>query len=148
MSQSRQLIKTKYFTARISGPNQAKQKRQTISLEALETLRDLEITYGKYLRNEKRCYNCGNIINSYSEKMTDVTIAVTLLADAHMNEFDTAIVVSGDSDLSPPKRSSFDLRQVANDSFRMSDSAIRQSQLPSTVTKSDGTLPQCPSRRT
>ena len=88
------------------------------------------------------------LINSYSEKMTGVTIAVTLLADAHMNEFDTAIVVSGDSDLSPPKRSSFDLRQVANDSFRMSDSAIRQSQLPSTVTKSDGTLPQCPSRRT
>jgi len=128
----------------------------------------LEITYGKYLRNEKQCYNCGDIINSYSEKMTDINIAVTLLADdAHMNESDTAIVVSGDSDLGPaigttrtlfpsktiiigfpPERSSVDLQQVASGSFQVSDSAIRQCQLPSTVTKSDGTLLLCPSRWT
>ena len=34
--------------------------------------------------------------------MTDVNIAVQLLLDAVDDEFDTAVVVTGDSDLTPP----------------------------------------------
>lgn len=167
VAQARQLIKTKYFTARISGPDQDKQKRQTTYLEALETLSDVEIVYGKYLRNEKQCYNCQRLIGSYSEKMTDVNIAVALLSDAYTDQFDTAILVSGDSDLCPavetirrlfpakhlivgfpPKRVSQELRRVATSYFAVSESAIKRSLLPPTVYKSDGTPLQCPARWT
>ena len=34
--------------------------------------------------------------------MTDVNIAVEMLADAFHNEYDTAILISADSDLSAP----------------------------------------------
>ena len=39
---------------------------------------------------------------TYEEKMTDVNIAVSLLADAQDDIYDTAMVISGDSDLSGP----------------------------------------------
>lgn len=43
-------------------------------------------------------------MTSYEEKMTDVNIAVELLGDAQDDAFDTAIIISGDSDLTPPVR--------------------------------------------
>jgi len=40
----------------------------------------------------------------YEEKMTDVNIVIQLLGDAFDNAFDTALVISGDSDLTTPIR--------------------------------------------
>lgn len=94
-------ICTKYFTSRIVNPP-AKHKRQTVYLEALETLPNLSIFYGKYQHNQHTCPNCGNIEIIPSEKMTDVNIAVELLADAYQDTFDTALLISADSDLTAP----------------------------------------------
>ena len=40
--------------------------------------------------------------------MTDVNIAVELLGDAQDDAFDTAIIISGDSDLTPPVRATLE----------------------------------------
>lgn len=70
-----ELIETKYFTSRISAPPD-KRKRQTTYLEALETLPDFRIFYGKYQMNPRKCRKCGWDDIIPNEKMTDVNIAV------------------------------------------------------------------------
>ena len=85
--------------------------------------------------------------------MTDVNIAVELLGDAQDDTFDTAIIISGDSDLYgpvnairqhysdkrivvafPPNHVSKQLRQSANASFiigrRMFSASLFQEQVP------------------
>jgi len=54
LKSGQQLIVTKYFTARIIG-SPDKEKRQSTFIEALETLSDFEILYGKYQLNPRYC---------------------------------------------------------------------------------------------
>ena len=104
------LAEVRYFTARIHSHNdsEGKSKRQKIYLEALETQTTLHIFDGHYLAKERRCRNCGAKGITHEEKMTDVNIAVQLLFDAQDNLFDTAIIISGDSDLTPLVRATRD----------------------------------------
>ncbi len=57
---SQQLLMTKYFTARVSKP-QDKQRRQSLYIEALETLQDFRIFYGKYQSKPHICNKCGYV---------------------------------------------------------------------------------------
>ena len=133
------LVAVHYFTARVHpDPNDpGKSIRQDTFLDALTTLPDVHIHYGYYLPKKGSCAKCGATWRTYEEKMTDVNIAVELLGDAQDNTFDTAIVMSGDSDLAepvnavrkrypkkrvvvafPPKRVSKQLKQLATKVFR------------------------------
>jgi uncharacterized LabA/DUF88 family protein len=145
----------RYFTARISGPG-PKHDRQKTLLEAYGTLPDCKVHFGHYLTHPQSCPSCGRSRNISSEKMTDVNIAVELLTSAYLDEFDTALIVSADSDLAPaiektmqlfgkrvvmafpPKRHSSYLSKLATGYFSISRSALAQSQLPETITKPDG----------
>lgn len=98
-----QLIGVRYFSARISGPPD-KQRRQSAFLEATEAMGKCSMHYGQYLGVPQKCHNCGSMYTVPKEKMTDVNIAVEMLADAHQNLFDTALLISADSDLMPPVR--------------------------------------------
>jgi len=151
-----QLVYTKYFTARVSEPVE-KRKRQQTYLEALETLSDFKIFYGKYQLNPRMCRKCGFQDSVPNEKMTDVNIAVELLADAFQDRYDTALLISADSDLTgpvetvrrlfprkqvivmfPPKRSSVELKNVASACFIIGHGNFKRSQFPEHVTKEDG----------
>ena len=153
------LVAVRYFTTRVVAElgDPEKPKRQNTYLEALATLPDLRIHYGYFLPKKQNCHRCGATWQSYEEKMTDVNIAVQLLGNAQDNAFDTAIVVSGDSDLTgpvqtvrsrypdkrvvvafPPDRASKQLRQVATASFTIGRDTFRDSQLPDQITKPDG----------
>lgn len=153
---SQRLAHVKYFTARISGPP-AKLLRQTTYVEALETLPGLTIFYGKYLTNDRTCPNCRRRYAVTSEKMTDVNIAVELMSDAFQDNFDTALLVSADSDLVgpvravqrffplkrviavfPPRRQSVDLKHAATDWMAIGRGTLAKSQLPNSVTRADG----------
>lgn len=94
------LVRVKYFTARITGP-QKQAIRQNTYLQALETLPNLDIFYGKYLESTINCPNCNSSFIKPSEKMTDVNIAIEMTLDAVNNNYDTAYLISGDSDLTP-----------------------------------------------
>lgn len=153
---------TKYFTARIPYPPD-KVKRQTTYLEALATLSNFEIYYGKYLVNEWECFNCNHVFKIPSEKMSDVNIAVQMLTDAFQNRFDTAYLVSADSDLVPPVdavkqlfpskrvvaafppgRHSHDLRNAVDAHFTIGRKSLADCQLPEQITKTDGFVLQRP----
>ena len=153
---TQRLLGVKYFTARISAPKE-KVKRQSTYLEALGTLAGVQIFYGKYLLTERLCRRCGFADRVPSEKMTDVNIAVELMKDAFQDAFDTALLVSADSDLTapvatvrelypqkrivvafPPKRSSKELRRVATAYFRIGRVKLARSQFPDSVSKENG----------
>jgi uncharacterized LabA/DUF88 family protein len=93
-----------YFTARIHDRADSGQDacRQSTWLDALSTQNELTIHLGHYLAKRQRCKECGSTWTKYEEKMTVVNIAAQLLTDAYEDRFDTAIIISGDSDLNAP----------------------------------------------
>lgn len=95
-----QLVGCKYFTARVREPDD-KRERQDALLSALDAVSDLEVVYGRFYRKQRSCRNCGNAWMSYEEKMTDSAIAAHLVADAFRNQFDTAYLIGGDTDIVP-----------------------------------------------
>lgn len=159
LAPNQQLALVRYFTARVM-PEPAdprKPDRQAAYLEALATLPDLHIHYGRFARRRRYCAACGAQWQTYEEKLTDVNIAVELLGDAQANVFDTALVVSADGDLTgligtiptrfpakrvvvafPPGRHSNGLRQAAGTSFSIWRQVLRDSQLPRRVTTTSG----------
>ncbi|MEN9599293.1 MAG: hypothetical protein RL596_1612 [Bacteroidota bacterium] len=101
---NQQLVYTKYFTSRVRN-NPDKEKRQKIYIEALETLADCDIIYGHYQSHIEKCRKCGHTYPYSNEKMTDVNIAVSMMEDAFADKYETAFLISGDSDLIPPVNS-------------------------------------------
>ncbi len=96
------LIEVKYFTSRVSH-NPDKQKRQSLYIDALKSI-GVKIIYGNYQDGNVTCLRCGHIWKSAKEKMTDVNIATSIIIDAYKNEYDMAMLISGDTDLVPPIR--------------------------------------------
>ena len=100
----------RYFTARISArrDDPGGPERQATYLRALETLPDLTIHLGQFFTNEKtmpRADGHGFVrVLKREEKGSDVNLAAYLLVDAAADEYDTALVVSNDSDLLTPIR--------------------------------------------
>lgn len=159
------LAGVRYFTARVipDADSVDKARRQNTYLEAITTLPGLVIHYGYYLPKTQRCSDCAASWQTYEEKMTDVNIAVELLSDAYDDKFDTAIVVSADSDLArpittirerfpgkwvvvafPPDRVSKLLRSVATATFSIGRDALRDSQMPQNIFKQDGGIAERP----
>jgi uncharacterized LabA/DUF88 family protein len=94
------LKEVKYFTSRVSN-HPEKQKRQSVYLEALQS-EGVKIFYGNYQNSTILCNRCGHTWLIAKEKMTDVNIATQIIIDAYNDEFDMAMLISGDSDLVPP----------------------------------------------
>ena len=109
---SHSILAIKYFTALVSArPGDPQQPaRQQAYLRALETLPNLEIIKGHYLSHVVSARLASPSVggNPYvkilktEEKGSDVNLASHLLNDAHLNMFDTAVIISNDSDLLTP----------------------------------------------
>lgn len=151
-----------YFTARLSGPG-ASWERQKIFLEAVEYLGKCSLFYGHYQSSLRRCAGCGISTNTPSEKMTDVNIATELLAGAFLDLYDSAILITGDADLTPavlkvreifphkriviacpPHRFSQRLCKAATAHFNISRKAFAASQLPERIEKSESVILERP----
>jgi uncharacterized LabA/DUF88 family protein len=150
------LVRTKYFTSIIDQPED-KHDRQAVYLEAPGTLSDLDIFLGHYLATSVTCKHCGQTHRTHHEKMTDVNIAVEMMADAVLDKFDLALLVSADSDLVgpvhavqrlfsakrvvvafPPDRSSYALKQAAYGHTSIGRDGVSKSVFPDQVIKPDG----------
>jgi len=149
------LAEVKYFTARVSDPAD-KRKRQSDYLEALQTHCGIRPFEGQFLAKPVECHNCGHTWPKREEKMTDVNVATEMLTDAFQKRYETAILVSGDSDLVPPIRAirelfpalrvivafppnrySRNLADTAHGHFFIDEPTLGRSQLPDEVTKPD-----------
>lgn len=147
-----------YFTARIRTDGRSQDaRRQAIWLDALATRADITCHFGHYLPKQRRCGTCGATWISHEEKMTDVNIATQLLIDAFEDRFDTALIISGDSDLTtpirrvrqrfpnmrlivafPPNRRSDQLRKAAHGYVVIGADSLRQNVLPDEILTTDG----------
>jgi hypothetical protein len=100
LSPYQDLAATKYFTAPIIS-SKGKQERQNLYLDALRTVPNIQIILGRFQKDRKKCDQCGHPAYHPQEKKTDVNIATNLICDALDDSFDTAIIITGDSDLVP-----------------------------------------------
>lgn len=147
-----QLVAVRYFTARVRNDPPAEQRQQTY-LNALSAHSGLvDIRQGRFQQKTKMCRSCSNAWYEYEEKETDVSLCVSLLEDGVNGVFDTALIVSADSDMSPairalkrlvpgvkvlaalpPNRRSAVLGQVCDATFPIGLARVRQAQLPQVV---------------
>lgn len=100
-----------------------KSMRQQMFIRALETLPEIQVTYGSFLANKKKMpLAAGNaaevadpnivtlrssgpwsaVVMRTEEKGSDVNLATLLVADAFRGDFEAAAVLSTDSDLALP----------------------------------------------
>jgi uncharacterized LabA/DUF88 family protein len=108
LSPNNQAIEIKYFTALVSGKyNSQKPIKQQTYLRALKSITpEIKIFYGHFLTHEvyapladpSENRRAVKIIRT-EEKGSDVNIAVHLLNDAWLNNYDCGVVVSNDSDI-------------------------------------------------
>jgi uncharacterized LabA/DUF88 family protein len=145
------LVAVQYFTAEVR-PDTLSSENQRVYLDALAEVGGVTITFGRYRDKHMTCRDCQATWRTQEEKETDVNIAVALLAGVARDAFDTAVVVSADSDLCPairavgdldpakrvvvvfpPGRHSDDLRRAADDAVHLRARVLRQSMLPEVV---------------
>lgn len=158
------LILVKYFTSRIKSPPD-KKRRQSIFIDALNTISGMKLYYGKYESFPVECESCGYKGKVPEEKMTDVQIGVEIVSDAYQNNFDAALLVSGDIDLVPsiemikykfpnkrvivvfpPMRSSDELRGVAHGYIHITEQVLKKSLLPEQIATVGGYILERPSK--
>ena len=104
----------KYFIARVSarGDDPQKPTRQQVYLRALRTIPGLEIVYGSFLAHDVMMPLAEPApagprfarVTRTEEKGSDVNLATHLLHDAYQKRFETAVLVTNDSDLLEPIR--------------------------------------------
>ncbi|MBK7832661.1 MAG: NYN domain-containing protein [Gemmatimonadetes bacterium] len=112
------VVAVKYFTARIAArPNDMEgPARQDTYLRALATLPEVRVYLGHFLSSVVRLPLANDdgtvrlaagrpqmaLVRKEEEKGSDVHLATQLVRDAHLREFEVAVVVTNDSDLAPP----------------------------------------------
>ena len=134
--------------------------RVAVYVDALQARSQLvRIKDGRFQEKNRRCRDCGSTWTVFEEKETDVNIAVALLADAVRDDFDTALLISADSDLCPavretkslfpekriiaafpPGRHSAELKRAVDGFMFIGDDKIRRAQLPDEVVTGAGVV--------
>jgi uncharacterized LabA/DUF88 family protein len=149
------------FTALATWDSQ-KVARHRMFLRANESV-GVSVVYGEFKRKDRRCRLCHGSYATFEEKQTDVNIALSLFQLAVRDEYDRAIIVSGDTDLIPAMkavRSTFPQKQIgviipigksSNDMlkqadfrFKMRERHLASSRFPDQVVLPDGSTLDCP----
>ena len=164
------ILKIKFFTARVSSrPNDlSKPQRQDTYLRALERhCPEVEVYFGHFLTHKVQAVLAGSgnrrrlvdVVRT-EEKGSDVNLAVHLLNDAWLNNYDCAVLVTNDSDIAEAlrlvrkhkrkliglitpgtSRTSKELRTHADFLRRIRTSALKRNQLPSPIPGTSITKP-------
>lgn len=170
LEKEQQLKIVYYFTSPSKTPES--HKRQTTYIEALEAHSLIELLRFKVIRGRfepkdircnncndfARCSECNEFLTFFNEKETDVNIAVQMLFDAFDDVYDTAFLVTEDSDqvgtikkikelygeekkvgiVYPPGRNSKELNAVSDFQLHIDQNSLGKYQLPEMVTKPNG----------
>ncbi len=147
-----QLVAVRYFTASVRNDPPAEQRQQIYlnALQAHSTL--LSISLGRFQQKTRDCRSCGATWLGYEEKETDVSLAVSIVEDSVNGLYDTALIISADSDMCPaihairrlrprvrviaalpPNRRSPGLQRLCDATIPIGWANVRQSQLPDVV---------------
>ncbi len=139
-------------------------QRHADFIECLEAT-GVIVELGRFKAKTLRCEFCSARLTRHEEKETDVAIAVRLFDLFHRNACDTAVIVSGDTDLAPATRivqkafpsanilfafpygrKNRELAQLAPRSFQFSKESYRRHQFPDPFITSAGKKISKPSK--
>jgi uncharacterized LabA/DUF88 family protein len=97
---TRDLVRTYYYMSRLpaDAPRESRESQERF-IKTLHRLPYLEVRYGKLVRREDECQSCGAKHERWQEKGLDMRIGVDMVALATKNNYDVAILVTGDGDL-------------------------------------------------
>ena len=98
VGKNKSIVSIKYFTAMY--PNNSKKRRHKHYIKVLKDT-GIEVVLGRFKIKDVTCKTCNNQFKTHEEKRTDVNIALHLLQDFHLDVYDTAVIISGDTDLIP-----------------------------------------------
>ena len=101
-NKSQALIDVYYFSAYAYWMPD-KERRHRIYVKSLTAVGVTPIM-ADFKPKDRKCGSCGHRWEGHEEKETDVNIAVAMLKGAYRNEYDHALLVSRDSDLTPVVR--------------------------------------------
>lgn len=160
------ILAIRYFTARVSArpgdPNMP--IRQEMFLRALRTIPNLSVHFGQFRTRPSRLPLTNTLpvqlvwVDRTEEKGSDVNLASHLLLDGFNRRYDTAVLITNDSDLETPvrmvrrdlgfavgvlnphSRHSSSLQQWANFTKRIRQADLAAAQLPTNMTDSKGTF--------
>jgi uncharacterized LabA/DUF88 family protein len=158
-----QLREVRYFTARIRD-NPDAELRQALYLDALAVCCPrVRLVEGRFQDKPRDCPSCGQRWVVYEEKETDVNIAIAMVEDAALDTYDSAILISGDSDLRPvvaavkrlrprkrviaafpPRRQSLVLMRAVDGYVSIGRDKIRNAQLPRKIVTAGGVVLERP----
>jgi len=152
-----------YFTA-LATWEPDKVARHKIFIRAQE-MQGAQIIYGEFRRKTKKCRLCYQEFYTFEEKETDSNIAIQLLEQAFKDTYDTAIIVSGDSDhlpalravkrnfpskkigiVIPPGRAAELLKKEADFYTKAKFKHLLSSRLPDRISLGDGSFIECPAK--
>ena len=125
LNDTHEFIGLKYFSAKVSDPpdDLSKSQRQQIYFRALKTLPNTKVILGHFnvhtvtmrlakpieyeenipfINKTKKIKKTRAEVIKYEEKGSDVNIATEMLIDAYENKYDSAVLISNDSDLMSP----------------------------------------------
>lgn len=145
-----------YFTA-YAHWNKEKQERHKNYVRALK-FHGIHVVFGKFKKVTRECRaDCKKRYETFEEKETDVNIAIYLLKKAFQDEFDTAYIISGDSDLVPAiehiknifpyknikciipiARSAEHIKNICDSHHKMKEKHLRTSQFPEIIVLDPG----------
>lgn len=90
-----------YFSAIATWhPDYTKAQKHTQYIERLRKENVIPVL-GKFKEKDVHCKECGKYFKSHEEKRTDVNVALKIVSEAVLNNYDTGILVSGDTDMIP-----------------------------------------------
>lgn len=150
-----------YFTALAHWDN-GKVKRHLNFIRIQEYFR-IKVIRGEFRKTTKNCRVCHKSFVTFEEKETDVNIAIQLFEQAYLNSYDTAIILSGDSDqlpairavkkifplkkfgiIIPPEKTAENLKKEADFYRKIKISHLRFALLDDPIVLPDGTKIFCP----
>ena len=150
-----------YFTT-LATWDPGKVSRHRLFIRAQEA-HGVNVVYGEFKRKDRFCPLCRKRFRSVEEKQTDVNIAISLFRLAVSDSYDKAIIISGDTDLTPAVkavqatfptkqigvvlpigRASEDFKQTADFHYKMKEMHLKTSRFDDAVVLSDGTRLSCP----
>ncbi len=153
------LEEIRYFSAipyYLTSHNPNKIKRHKNYIECLKSA-GIQVELGRFKVKYVYCDKCKAMVLKHEEKETDVTMAITVV-EVFLNDLcDTAVIVSGDTDLSPAvrkcqnlfpdkkivfafpyARKNKELASLSPDSFSINKKQYIKHQLPNPVILKDG----------
>lgn len=156
---SLEIVRVNYYTAmskELEGNSKANQ-RDFITAQNLCNPTGFRLVKGFMQEEDRRCKaDCGKRFNRWTEKRTDVNLALDLAFGAANGDFHVAVLISGDADqvtaierareagvdvlaAFPPARHSNHIKNVASKSFVIKDTHLQAAQMSDMVTRADGT---------